>query len=349
MEAPAGSTCCVCFAAVGLSYCGVCTRYDERLLRPTNAYTDSQRQDAIQNGYGLQDEGEEARTHSQKTGRCRERCPAFREAVRPQGNSCDDRRTVGIAQIESYSVDALADLPADVQRRIRISAINKSNARSQEDLLERRKAEVAERKRQRREEAGHSLDVGALKTAARGMLTEHSRGWKMRDDRAEMALIAEMLKKKYWRNLAAADFKVELFRVLPSFRSDDTWRATKTQILKKDSPTDLGKYLDLIESNAKKIDKGKVEEISDTLGVEIEDGITGDEYKKLIVKHDQSIIQERQVSDATKHRRRLRAVFKHVGTELSTKKRFTSEATYSLMAEKVAAEEEEEDEGMQIL
>ena len=56
-----------------------------------------------------------------------------------------------------------------------------------------------------------------------------------------------------------------------------------------------------------------------------------------------------QVSDATKHRRRLRAVFKHVGTELSTKKRFTSEATYSQMAEKVAAEEEEEDEGMQIL
>ena len=93
--------------------------------------------------------------------------------------------------------------------------------------------------------------------------------------------------------------------------------------------TDLGLYLSKIKDNAKKISNGKANEIGDNLGLEITDSMTSDDYLKHFIRFDQSIIQEREESVATKRRTKLKAVFKHIGTEISAQKRFTSEETYA--------------------
>ena len=57
--------------------------------------------------------------------------------------------------------------------------------------------------------------------------------------------------------------------------------------------------------------------------------MTSDDYLRHFIKFDQSVIQEREDSEATTQWTRLKVVFKHVGTELLTQKRFTSEETYA--------------------
>ena len=76
------------------------------------------------------------------------------------------------------------------------------------------------------------------------------------------------------------------------------------------------------------IEKEEVDEIKNTLGLEITESITSDDYLRHFIKFNQSVIQEREDSVATKQRTKLKVVFKH-GTELSTQKRFTSEETYA--------------------
>ena len=118
--------------------------------------------------------------------------------------------------------------------------------------------------------------------------------------------------------------------MIPSFKTDLTWQANKSKIMRADkSATDLGAYLAKIKDNAKKIEKGKANEIEDTLGLEITESMTSDDYLRHFIKFDQSVIQEREESQATKQRTKLKVVFKHVGTKLSTQKRFTSEETYA--------------------
>ena len=77
------------------------------------------------------------------------------------------------------------------------------------------------------------------------------------------------------------------------------------------------------------IEKEEVDEIENTLGLEITESITSDDYLWHFIKFNQSVIQEREDSVATKQRTKLKVVFKHVGTELLTQKRFTSEETYA--------------------
>ena len=76
------------------------------------------------------------------------------------------------------------------------------------------------------------------------------------------------------------------------------------------------------------IEKEEADEIKDTLGLEITESITSDDYLRHFIKFNQSVIQEREDSAATKQRTKLKVVFK-LGTELSTQKRFTSEETYA--------------------
>ena len=76
------------------------------------------------------------------------------------------------------------------------------------------------------------------------------------------------------------------------------------------------------------IEKEEVDEIENTLGLEITESITSNDYLRHFIKFNQSVIQERKDSAATKQRTKLKVVFKH-GTELSTQKRFTSEETYA--------------------
>ena len=161
-------------------------------------------------------------------------------------------------------------------------------------------------------------------------MTVNSQDYRIQDQRGEMELIGKMLVKGYFGSLKAIDFKIELFRVIPSFKTDVTWQANKSKIMRADkSATDLGAYLAKIKGNAKKIEKGKANEIEDTLGLEITESMTSDDYLRHFIKFDQSVIQERAETEATKQRTKLKVVFKHVGTELSTQKRFTSEETYA--------------------
>ena len=70
-------------------------------------------------------------------------------------------------------------------------------------------------------------------------------------------------------------------------------------------------------------------ELEDTLRLENTESMASDDYLRHFIKFNQSVIQEREDSAATKQRTKLKVVFKHVGTELSTQKRVTSEETYA--------------------
>merc|ERR1712060_743818 len=127
-----------------------------------------------------------------------------------------------------------------------------------------------------------------------------------------MGLIGKMLIKGYYGSIPAIDFKIELFRVIPSFKTDATWQAGKSKIMRADkSATDLGAYLGTIKGNAKKIENGKANEIEDNLGLEITQSMTSDDYLRHFIKFDRSVIQEREDSAATKQRTKLKVVFKH--------------------------------------
>merc|ERR1711862_571914 len=199
-----------------------------------------------------------------------------------------------------------------------------------EKELSRKKKELADSRRERLEESRGPVDMELISQAGSRALTVNSRDWRMNDQRGEMDLIGKMLVKGYFGAIRAIDFKTELFRVIPSFKTDATWQAGKSKIMKADkSATDLGAYLVKIKDNAKKIEKGKANEIEDDLGLEITESMTSDDYLRHFIKFDQSVIQERAETEATKQRTKLKVVFKHVGTELSTQKRFTSEETYA--------------------
>ena len=77
------------------------------------------------------------------------------------------------------------------------------------------------------------------------------------------------------------------------------------------------------------IEKEEVDEIENTLGLEITESVTSDDYlRHLSNLINQSFKRGIEYSAATKQRTKLKVVFKH-GTELSTQKRFTSEETYA--------------------
>ena len=50
-----------------------------------------------------------------------------------------------------------------------------------------------------------------------------------------MELIGKMLAKGYYGAIRASDFKIELFRVIPSFKTDATWQAGKSKIMRADN------------------------------------------------------------------------------------------------------------------
>ena len=232
--------------------------------------------------------------------------------------------------MEEYSDEKLIDLPEDVKEKAKIGNINRRCARVKEKILSGKKQAQAADRRERLEEKRGPVNVELIELAGRRAITINSRDWRMQSQREEMNLVRKMWIKGYFGKLPANDFKTELFRVIPSFETNATWQAGKTKIMKADqTETDLGLYLSKIKDNAKKISNGKANEIGDNLGLEITDSMTSDDYLKHFIRFDQSIIQEREESVATKRRTKLKAVFKHIGTEISAQKRFTSEETYA--------------------
>ena len=213
--------------------------------------------------------------------------------------------------MEEYSDEALHDLPDHVKEKAKIRNINKRCAREKEKQLSRKKKDLADRRRERLEESRGPVDMELVAQAGRRALTVNSRDWRMNDQRAEMDLIDKMTVKGYFGSIRAIDFKLELFRVIPSFKTNATWQAGKSKIMKADkSATDLGAYLSAIKGNAKKIENGKANEIEDNLGLEITESMTRDDYLRHFIKFDQSVIQERAESEATKQRTKLKVVFK---------------------------------------
>ena len=152
-----------------------------------------------------------------------------------------------------------------------------------------------------------------------------------------MALIRKPLTKSYWNNNFKADvFKVELFRVIPSFESDEAWNSVKTKIPKKTGKDhDLGKHLELIV----KISKGEEE---NTLTDTDLSGMSEDEILMEFVKIDNSLTLASSDRAREEHKKRLQSVFEVVGTDLSTRSRYSSERTY---ANDVSDNEDDDSDG----
>ena len=149
-----------------------------------------------------------------------------------------------IELMQEYCDEALCDLPEHVKEEAKIRNINKRCARAKEDQLSRKKKALADSRRERLEESRGPVNMELIEQAGRRAVTINSRDWRMQDQRGEMELIGKMLVKGYFGNLKAIDFKIELFRVIPSFKTDLTWQANKSKIMKGDkSATDLGAYL----------------------------------------------------------------------------------------------------------
>ena len=61
-----------------------------------------------------------------------------------------------------------------------------------------------------------------LRERALDSQTEHDKNWVGRGNEEDMARIRKLLTKSYWNlTFKANDFKVELFRVIPSFKSNE--------------------------------------------------------------------------------------------------------------------------------
>ena len=146
-----------------------------------------------------------------------------------------------------------------------------------------------------------------------------------------------MLTKKYWLEIKSDRFKVDLFRVIPSFETDEAWAANKTAIGKASAPDaiNLGKHLTLI----KEIAKGEKE---NTLLPDTDlSNLSEDQILRVFVKHDQSSSQASAKSEKAEKKKKLKAVFGQFGTELSSRKRFTNERTYARIEASLERDEEE--------
>ena len=152
---------------------------------------------------------------------------------------------------DDYSADKLLALPDDIKQKIKVRNINKSEATSREkDLLESKKIQ-AETVRARRSEKRGPVDVSVIEENAGTAETEHDKTWKTKGDREETGLVKRMLTTTYWNSVNATVFKADVFRVIPSFESDEAWHVSKTTIMKKTGKKyDLGKHMDLIKEES---------------------------------------------------------------------------------------------------
>ena len=237
-----------------------------------------------------------------------------------------------------YSDVALLKKPPHFQEKIKLGNINKTSAHRVEEHIKKLKKEQAEQLRERRTKDRDEKSIAEFQDIATNALTEHDKGWSDRDAREEMAIVSEMLKKTFWRSVPASDFFIELANVIPTF---DSKTEGKISILKKGAKADLGAHLEAIKTISK--DEKKNNTISDTDLSELSE----DEIVKHFVRHEESQFHASSNGKKESDKKKLQAVFKHFGTDLSTRARFTSEYTYdcATAAKENASKEDDNEEG----
>ena len=139
-----------------------------------------------------------------------------------------------------------------------------------------------------------------------------------------------MLTKVYWRKeVDTKDFKVDLFRVFPSFESDAAWKAGKTAILEPSGKDhDVGDHWALIKKIAEGFPKGEVQNTINDVDLT---GMKYYEILKVFVKYDQSLTQVSLETARERKMKKLQGVFGIFGTEIASNKRFISEHAYAVM------------------
>ena len=148
-----------------------------------------------------------------------------------------------------------------------------------------------------------------------------------------------MLTKAYWRKLKKSDLKMDLFRCIPSFESDEAWNASKTAIFNKTGEKfDAGQHFELIKRIAKDLPKGECENTIDDADLS---GMKENEIILHFVKPDQSLTLSSKESEKKKLVKSFQGITQLFGTDLPDQKRFTSELTYANMMERLEIEDEE--------
>lgn len=221
-------------------------------------------------------------------------------------------------------VDALPE-----RWRERIRSINKTSATSIEKDVLARKREAAEQKRARKRTAVDLDKIREENHKDGDPITEHDKKWENNEDDVN-GLIDKMLTKAYWRKeVDTKDFKVDLFRVFPSFESDAAWKAGKTAILEPSGKEhDVGEHWALIKKIAKGFPKGEVQNTINDVDLT---GMKYYEILKVFVKYDQSLTQVSLETARERKMKKLQGVFGIFGTEIASNKRFISEHAYAVM------------------
>ena len=143
-----------------------------------------------------------------------------------------------------------------------------------------------------------------------------------------MDVIKEMLTKSWWQSVPAKDFHGEIARVLPSFNSPLVRNAKKSAITKKaknkaEEKIDLGAHLAEIKTIAKSESKNNTIQPDESLK-----DMTEDEVLRHFIKFEKSEVHTAKLSVKEKEKDKIQTIFEHFGTDLSSRKRFTSDRTY---------------------
>lgn len=156
----------------------------------------------------------------------------------------------------------------------------------------------------------------------------------MRPVREENSAIDGKLVKAYWTKVPADQFRTEAFRVFPTFESPEAWKVGKTKMMKKTGEVyDIGAHMATIKDIAL---KNKPNSLNDTDVSEM------DKYEilRMFVKFELSVVGSQNESASSTAKKRMKAIFQHIGQEIKNSQRFKSSATYAGVEEE---EEEEED------
>ncbi|EJK60201.1 hypothetical protein THAOC_19495 [Thalassiosira oceanica] len=222
--------------------------------------------------------------------------------------------------IDTYSAEAISSLPDDIKKKISIKEINKKDARTAERKLALQKRSRDEQLRPARVQNRGEVPVDELLQQGRSTRTKHTDEHAMRPVREENSAIDGKLVKTYWQRVPADQFKMEAFRVFPTFESPEAWKAGKTKMLKKTGEVyDIGAHMNTIKEIA---DKTKPNSLNDTDVSEMEKY----DILRMFVKFEQSVVGSQNESASSTAKKRMKAIFQHIGREIKNSQRFKSKA-----------------------
>lgn len=180
--------------------------------------------------------------------------------------------------------------------------------------------------RETRKKTRDPVNLAQCQENAINASTDHDKNWSYPGEKDDMDLVKRMLTKTFWKEVPSDQFLVDLFRVIPSFESDEAWGKSKNQIItkpKKECKYDLGKHLTLIKNISLRKAKNTIDDTDLT-------GMTENAILRVFIKFDRSVSQASRVKKDDDKKKKLKAVFGLFGTDPSTRQRYTAEYAYAM-------------------